>query len=83
MSRGVDAWGHAITPMLRALKDLDVPPHLIEHAQLLDILYIPTRYPNGFPTGKPADYFSATKAQEALDAANAIIQYCQVHLPRP
>lgn len=82
MSRSMDAWGHAITPMLRALKDLDVPLHLIEYAQLLDVLYIPTRYPNGFSVGKPADYFSATKAQEALDAATAIIQYCQDHLPR-
>ena len=72
MSRGMDAWGHAITPMLRALKDLDVPLHLIEYAQLLDVLYIPTRYPNGFSVGKPADYFSATKAQEALDAATEI-----------
>jgi hypothetical protein len=37
MSRSMDAWGHAITPMLRALKDLDVPLHLIEYAQLLDV----------------------------------------------
>jgi HEPN domain-containing protein len=68
--------------MLRALKDLRVPPRSIEQAQLLDTFYIPTRYPNGFPEGKPADYYNATKAQEALDAANAIIRFCQDHLPQ-
>jgi len=83
MNRGADAWGHAITPMLRSLKDLSVPARLIEHAQLLDTFYIPTRYPNGFPEGKPADYYSASKAQEAFDAASAIIQFCQNHLAEP
>jgi HEPN domain-containing protein len=81
MARGSEVWGHAITPMLRALKDLNVPSQLIEYAQLLDTFYIPTRYPNGFPEGKPADYFNASKAQEAFDAASAIIRFCQDHLP--
>ncbi len=80
MSGGADVWGHAITPMLRALKEFAVPPRLIEQAQLLDTFYIPTRYPNGFPEGKPADYFNAPKAQEAFDAASAIIRFCQDHL---
>ena len=81
MARGSDAWGHAITPMLRALRDLNVSSALMEQAQLLDAFYIPTRYPNGFPEGKPADYFNASKAQEAFDAASAIIRFCQDHLP--
>jgi len=82
IARGADVWGHAITPMLRALKDVNVPPQLIEHAQLLDTFYIPARYPNGFPQGKPADYFNASKAHEAFDAANAILRFCQDHLSR-
>lgn len=35
MARGKDAWGHAITPMLRAASDWNVPTRLIEAAQLL------------------------------------------------
>jgi len=31
----------------------------MEQAQRLDTYYIPTRYPNGFSAGKPADYYSA------------------------
>jgi HEPN domain-containing protein len=83
MHRGKDAWGRAITPTLRALVDLNVPLRLIEYAQLLDAFYIPTRYPNGFSQGKPADYYNATKAREALDAANNLIRFCQDHLPQP
>jgi HEPN domain-containing protein len=79
---GKDAWGHAITPMLRAMADLNVPVQLIEFAQLLDTFYIPTRYPNGFAQGKPADYYNATKAHEAHNAAGNIIQFCQDHLPQ-
>ncbi len=81
MYRGADVWGHAITPMVRALADLDVPPKLIEQAQLLDTFYIPTRYPNGFPQGKPADYYNAAKAQEAFDAASTLVRFCQDYLP--
>ncbi|MBN1888387.1 MAG: hypothetical protein JW850_10365 [Thermoflexales bacterium] len=44
--------------------------------------YIPTRYPNGFAEGKPADYYNAAMAREAVDAATDIIRFCQVHLAR-
>ena len=81
MSRGHDVWGHAITPMLRALPDL--VPNLIEKAQLLDAHYIPPRYPNGFPAGKPADYYNLCKAEEAVHAAEDIIRFCQDLLPQP
>ncbi|MBI4322076.1 MAG: HEPN domain-containing protein [Chloroflexi bacterium] len=82
MSRGHSVWGHAITPMLRALTEPGVPVALIEYAQLLDAHYIPTRYPNGFAAGKPADYYNAPKAQEALDAAGEIVRFCKDHLHR-
>jgi HEPN domain-containing protein len=80
MSQGAEVWGHAITPMLLNLQGISVPQRLIVNAQLLDALYIPTRYPNGFSEGKPADYFNAEKAQEAIDAATAIIRFCEDNL---
>ncbi|MCX7838189.1 MAG: HEPN domain-containing protein [Anaerolineae bacterium] len=82
MARGMDVWGHAITPMLRAVSDVNVPARLIEFAQLLDTYYIPTRYPNGFAIGKPADYFNASKAHEAFEAASEIVRFCQDHITR-
>lgn len=80
--QGAEVWGHAITPMLRRLQGVAVPPQLILNAQLLDAFYIPTRYPNGFSEGIPADYYNAEKAQEAIDAADAIIRFCEGHLSR-
>jgi HEPN domain-containing protein len=83
MSQGKEVWGHAITPMLRQIEDPPVDTSLIERAQLLDALYIPTRYPNGFAAGKPSDYFNRHKAQEALEAAHAIIRFCEDHIAGP
>lgn len=82
MNRGYTAWGHAITPMLRHLTEIEVPTAIVERAQLLDAYYIPTRYPNGFAEGKPADYYNAQKAREAVDAAREIVRFCQDHLRR-
>lgn len=39
--------------------------------------YIPPRYPNGFASGKPADYFSEKQGREAINAANSIIRFCE------
>jgi HEPN domain-containing protein len=82
MNRGMSAWGHAITPMLRRLatEGVVVPDAMIGRAQLLDAYYIPTRYPNGFTEGKPADYYNAEKAQEAVDAARELLRFCADHL---
>jgi HEPN domain-containing protein len=81
--QGKDAWGHAITPMLRSLDAPTTGADLIEKAQLLDAFYIQTRYPNGFPEGKPADYFNASKAEGAIYAAEIIIEFCQDHISGP
>ena len=83
MNRGISAWGHAITPMLRGLEEIKVDQALIERAQLLDAYYIPTRYPNGFAAGKPADYYNESMAREAFGAASEIIRFCKAHLIRP
>jgi len=83
MAQGLDVWGHAITPMLKQLDNPPVPSGLVEKAQLLDAYYIATRYPNGFPEGKPADYFNRSKAVEAVEAARAIIEFCKDHIARP
>ena len=81
MQRGLSAWGHSITPMLRCLEGIDVPEALVGSAQLLDAYYIPARYPNGFAEGKPADYFNKQKAEEAVDAARSILRFSHDHLP--
>lgn len=83
MKLGYTVWGHAITPMLRHLKEIEIPAAMIEYAQLLDAYYIPTRHPNGFAEGKPADYYNQPKAEEAVNAATKLIQFCKDILYRP
>lgn len=80
MFHGHTVWGHAITPMLRSLSEISVPDDVLEFAQLLDSYYIPTRYPNGFSEGKPADYFNKTMAEGAIHAAREILRFCKNHI---
>lgn len=81
MRRDCTLWGHSLTEMLTILgTSLAIPDDLRSKAQLLDMYYIPTRYPNGFASGKPADYFNASRSKEAIDAAADIIRFCEMHL---
>ena len=69
--------------MLNILMDkIKVPKNMIDDAKLLDMYYIPTRYPNGFPSGKPADYFTERHAREAINAADRIIRFCEGYMDK-
>lgn len=83
MHSGRTVWGHAITPMLHSLTEIRVPEQIIEDGQLLDTCYIPTRNPNGFAEGKPADYFNEFNPRQAIHAAGAIIRFCKDHIDQP
>ena len=75
---GVTLWGHSVTEMLKFLvARVPIPENIIDSAKTLDLYYIPARYPNGFPAGKPADYFTETHAREAIDAADRVIGFCE------
>ncbi|MBC7361743.1 MAG: HEPN domain-containing protein [Candidatus Aminicenantes bacterium] len=83
MKAGITLWGHSLTEMINLLAEkIIIPEEIKEKAKLLDLYYIPPRYPNGFASGKPADYFSEKQAKEALDAANSIIRFCESYLAR-
>ena len=50
--------GHSITEMLRQMPEsIEVTPSLLNAAQELDKVYVTSRYPNGFTSATPADYF--------------------------
>jgi len=86
MARGLTLWGHSLTEMLKWIEQetgIEVPASVLDRARLLDLYYIPPRYPNSFASGKPADYFTEAQAREALDAADQIIRFCESLLPGP
>jgi HEPN domain-containing protein len=79
--RGGEGWGHAITRLLVDLRhQLPVPAELLETAQRLDKHYIPTRYPNGFDIGAPRDYYTEGEAEQAIQDAQRIYNFCQQSL---
>lgn len=83
LSLNLSAWGHSITAMLRTIREsFPVPEEILRKAQRLDAFYIPTRYPNGFDAGKPADYYNSDMAEEAIDAAGAVIRFCEDGISR-
>lgn len=44
---GLTLWGHSLTEMLTLVgQHLAVPDTIMDHARLLDLYYIPPRYPN-------------------------------------
>jgi HEPN domain-containing protein len=51
-------------------------------ARALDKLYVPTRYPNGLPSGAPADYFTRAEAERAIADAEVVLAFCRRALPR-
>jgi HEPN domain-containing protein len=73
-----EGWGHSVYALLNALSDkVKVPQQILDAAKTLDKHYIPTRYPNGFDSGMPGDYYTKRESQEAIKNAREIIKFCQ------
>ncbi|MDA8307771.1 MAG: HEPN domain-containing protein [Deltaproteobacteria bacterium] len=70
---------------MRLLRDLSqvmgVPEPVIRSAMRLDRHYIPTRYPNGFDTGAPKEYYTDEDADQAIQDAKAVLDFCHQSFP--
>lgn len=79
---GGEGWGHSITGLLEGLTEKKaIPEPLLASGRLLDRMYIPTRYPNGFDQGIPADYFMIEDADRAIQEADAILEFVRPQIP--
>ena len=77
-SKHIDAWGHMLTKLLAKMpSDIVVPDEVHAAAAVLDKMYTPPRYPNGFEEGVPRDYFRASDADDGLAMAELIIKFCR------
>lgn len=74
---GEGAYGHSVSALLAAahvgLKAQDV----MQQAKTLDKYYIPTRYPNVWAEGSPADYYTKEDASQAIEYAKSIIAWVE------
>ncbi|MCX6090099.1 MAG: HEPN domain-containing protein [Candidatus Atribacteria bacterium] len=71
-------WGHSLSDLLKGLADqISIPQNITQAARSLEIFYIPTRYPDGWSSGSPADYFFIEDASNAIDHSRKIVQFCK------
>ncbi|MHA1268763.1 MAG: HEPN domain-containing protein [Candidatus Helarchaeota archaeon] len=82
----IDSWGHGLIYLLREWKnviekfegesvDIEEYNALKEKCQELDRHYIQPRYPNGFVSGYPAEYYNKKIARECILHAKYIIKF--------
>lgn len=65
--------GHSITEIPRSLPlSVSVSQEVLEGAQALDKVYVTSRYPNGFASERPGDYFNGTDSEDFLDHARGV-----------
>jgi HEPN domain-containing protein len=77
LNNSKEAWGHTLSALLGGLKaELQITDNLIECSKALDKHYIPTRYPNGFDSGAPTDFYTRPEAEAAINCAERIIEFC-------
>jgi HEPN domain-containing protein len=79
---GLEAWGHTLTALIGNLpSSVQLSPELVDYCKMLDKHYIPTRYPNGFESGAPTDFYTEAEAQQAIRQAEEILDFCrrQIH----
>jgi HEPN domain-containing protein len=75
---GGDPWGHSLLQFLKKLPDkFEVDDELIKAAKSLDKHYIISRYPNGFASGAPEDYYIKNDAEEAIENGKKILKFCE------
>jgi HEPN domain-containing protein len=71
--------GHSVRVLIERLEPREAPlDALLDAARELDLLYVPTRYPNGLASGTPGEAFSAAQSQRALDLATRLIETAAV-----
>ncbi len=67
---------HSIVDMIRKSEEkVSELGALIEDARSLDLHYIPSRYPNGLPSGYPHQFYGRETALKAIAAAEKFVGF--------
>lgn len=81
---GQAAWGRVVRRLLEELPaNVPVPPGLFEAARVLDVHYLPTRYPNGHVSGAPGEHYGTLQSSEAISHAGQILDFCHLQMAGP
>ena len=69
---------HSVLKLMEEAKRVvDVPDELMRRAQYLDRFFIPTRYPNAWPSGPPHKHYTQEDAERALEYAREILEFAK------
>ncbi len=71
-------WGHSIRVLIERYfrsRNITVNQKLLIYARELDRHYIPSRYPNAYPTGMPHEAYDKETSERALEASMKIIDF--------
>jgi HEPN domain-containing protein len=74
LSRGQEAWGHAVARLLGELP-IAVSNELVDAAKVLDAFYVPSRYPNSHAEGAPFEHYGSLQSEEAISYAGQILAF--------
>lgn len=67
---------HSVLKLMEEVKRvIDVPEELVWKAQYLDRFFIPTRYPNAWPSGPPHKHYTQEDAERALEYAGEVLEF--------
>jgi len=70
--------GHNLLKLLSVIQEiLEVPDDVRRACTVLNRYYIPTRYPNAFPSGAPVRMFDERDAEEAIRYAEAVVFFAE------
>ncbi|MDW8320625.1 MAG: HEPN domain-containing protein [Armatimonadota bacterium] len=70
--------GHNLNHLLQAVEEYALSTEAVRAAcRRLNRLYIPTRYPDAFSEGAPAEQYVQMDAQEALNDADTVLRYAR------
>ena len=76
-----EARGHTLVHLLGGAQDfVAVSPELWPKVRELDRHYIQSRYPNGFATGYPAEFYDQETAERVLAYGTDVLEFVQSHL---
>ena len=71
---------HSLVEMIEAAKkQVNALAGLSDEARQLDLHYIPSRYPNGLPSGYPHRFYGKALAEQAVAAAERIFGAVRAH----
>jgi len=56
---------------------VQVPKPVLAGAQGLDQIYVTSRYPNGFASGAPSEYFNEEGSRDLVQYARTILEFCR------